>query len=224
MDVYDSLLTNHWIILGHIIYWPIVIFALIKTPWRERSCDVKQIWPILSAALLLLWQLNAPLSVGISIHLLGATLMTVLFGWQLAIVGLTSVLLGTTLINTTFSNESSWLAIGLNGVTQVLVPTVCSYHIVKQVFLRLPHNFFIYIYLVGFANAMLSIAMVGLSSTLVLALASEIPLNILTSHYLSAYLLIIFPEAFITGALLTIVVVYRSQWALSFDDERYLKK
>ena len=35
--------------------------------------------------------------------------------------------------------------------------------------------------------------------------------------------LMLFPESFITGALITMMVVFRPAWVVSFDDERYLK-
>jgi uncharacterized membrane protein len=35
-------------------------------------------------------------------------------------------------------------------------------------------------------------------------------------------ILILFPEAFATGACMTLAVVYRPAWVVSFDDRRYL--
>ena len=35
--------------------------------------------------------------------------------------------------------------------------------------------------------------------------------------------LFMFPEAFVTGMLITIFVVYRPDWVATFDDERYLR-
>ena len=35
--------------------------------------------------------------------------------------------------------------------------------------------------------------------------------------------LFMFPEAFVTGMLISIFVVYRPNWVTTFDDERYIK-
>jgi uncharacterized membrane protein len=123
-----------------------------------------------------------------------------------------------------FNGLASWQAMGLNGIIMILIPVFVSYHIVRLIFLHLPHNFFIYIFLSGFANAMITLGIVGLASTAMLTLASQLDVNTLLHHYLPAYLLIIFPEAFTTGAILTLFVVYRPQWVLSFDDALYLKR
>ena len=70
---------------------------------------------------------------------------------------------------------------------------------------------------------MITLGIVGLVSTVILMISSPLEVNILFHHYLPAYLLIIFPEAFTTGAVLTLLVVYRPKWVLSFDDNLYLR-
>ncbi len=227
MNIYDQLINSPWALIGHILFWPFFLSACWKAFFinDKHSHDQKitHIWPALCAGLILLWQLKASLSSGISIHLVGATLMTVLFGWQLAVIGLTAVLLSTTLIMD-FNGVTSWQALGLNGIILILIPVFVSYHIVRLIFLHLPHNFFIYIFLSGFANAMLTLGILGLASTAILILTSQLDVNTLLHHYLPAYLLIIFPEAFTTGGILTLFVVYRPEWVLSFDDNLYLRK
>jgi len=227
MNIYDQLINSPWSLIGHLIYWPFFLYAcwniFIRKTKKNLSYKITQIWPALCAGLLLLWQMKASLSLGISIHLLGATLMTVLFGWQLAIIGLTVVLAGTTLIMG-FNDLASWKTLGLNGIILILIPVFTSYHIVRFIFIHLPHNFFIYIFLSGFANAMITLGVVGVVSTAILILCSQLDVNTLLHHYLPAYILIIFPEAFTTGGILTLFVVYRPEWVLSFDDSLYLKR
>ncbi len=229
MNIHDQLINSPWLLIGHLIFWPFFLFACWKAYCRYlnqpsgQENRITHIWPILCAFFLLLWQLKASLSIGVSIHLLGATLLTVLFGWQLAIIGLTAVLIGTSFIMNVNEIES-WQALGLNGVILILIPVFISYHIVRLIFSRLPHNFFIYIFLSGFANAMITLGIVGLTSTAILIFSSQLDANTLIHHYLPAYFLIIFPEAFTTGAILTLFVVYRPEWVLSFDDNLYLGK
>ena len=98
MNIHDQLINSPWLLIGHLFFWPVFLYACLKVPFENLSHKVTQIWPAFCAGLLLLWQIKASLSLGVSIHLLGATLMTVLFGWQLAIIGLTVVLASTTLI------------------------------------------------------------------------------------------------------------------------------
>ena len=226
MNINDQLINISWLLAGNLVFWPFFIFACWKAYLQfpgKRVEPITRIWPALCAGILLLWQLKASLSVGISIHLLGTTLLTVLFGWPLAVIGLTVVLVATTLFMN-LNGIEGWQALGLNGMIMILIPVFVSYRIVRLIFSRLPHNFFIYIFLSGFANALITLGIVGLASTAILILSSHLDATILIHHYLSAYFLIIFPEAFITGAVLTLFVVYRPDWVLSFDDNLYLKK
>ena len=41
-------------------------------------------------------------------------------------------------------------------------------------------------------------------------------------NYMPSGILILFPEAFATGGCMTLAVVYRPAWVVSFDDRRYL--
>jgi uncharacterized membrane protein len=44
----------------------------------------------------------------------------------------------------------------------------------------------------------------------------------LLEEYLPFFLLISFSEAFITGMLITTMVIYKPEWVATFDDKRYL--
>ena len=45
----------------------------------------------------------------------------------------------------------------------------------------------------------------------------------LTYTYLPYGLILMLPEAFINGMLMTVFVAYRPEWVSTFDDQRYLK-
>lgn len=220
MDVTDTLINPPWALVCQLIFWPVFLWACWSLHGKKLDQQsLSKIWPALCVILFCLWQLKATLSLSISIHLLGATLLTVLFGWQLAVIGLTAVLIAASVIS-----SDSWSAFGINGINTILIPVLVSYHVVKLIFRYLPRHFFIYIFLSGFANAMISLGVVGLASTAMLSITSSLEAETLIHHYLPAYLLIVFPEAFITGAVLTLFVVYRPQWVRSFDDRLYLDK
>ena len=48
-------------------------------------------------------------------------------------------------------------------------------------------------------------------------------LDYLLKEYFPFLPLMMFPEAFITGMLTTLAVVFYPQWVLTFDDAKYLK-
>jgi uncharacterized membrane protein len=168
-------------------------------------------------SLLLLWQVQAGVAPGQDLHLLGATALSLMFGWSLAVIALSVVLLATSLL------DGQWLAFPLNALIMVAMPVSVSYGVRWLAEHYLPSHFFIYVFVGAFLGGAVSMASVGLLSTLVLGLSHAYPLDYLLENYAPFYILFVFPEAFISGALITLFVVYRPRWVRTFDDERYLK-
>ena len=48
--------------------------------------------------------------------------------------------------------------------------------------------------------------------------------DVLLDEYLPFFLLLAFSEAFATGMALTVLVIYRPQWVMTFDDALYFRK
>ena len=62
----------------------------------------------------------------------------------------------------------------------------------------------------------------GLASTMLMGAAGVYTFDTLFTEFYPSYLLLAFAEAWITGALITIMVVYLPDWVCTFDDQRYL--
>ncbi len=54
-------------------------------------------------------------------------------------------------------------------------------------------------------------------------LSGAYALDELAREYLRYFPLLMLPEAFVSGGVLSILIVYRPEWVVTFDDERYLK-
>jgi len=68
----------------------------------------------------------------------------------------------------------------------------------------------------------LTIIGVGFGVSVLLALAGAYPWDYLINDYFPYFLLLGFSEAWISGVVITLFVVYRPNWVLTFDDSRYL--
>ncbi len=79
-----------------------------------------------------------------------------------------------------------------------------------------------YIFINGFLGAAFTLVGVGLAISVVLAVAGAYPGITLFSDYFPYFLLLGFSEAWLSGMVITLFVVYRPNWALTFDDSRYL--
>jgi len=219
MDLPADFLPPSWLVLSFIGYIPVLIAAFRLAPWRKiRSNESLHVFLGVCVTVIVLWQIKAVLPGGFSLHLLGATIMTLMFEWQFAVIGMSIVLLVTSI-----SGSAGWGSFGVNALLGCVLPVFCSYVVARAVHRFFPRNFFVYIFLSCFANGGVTMALTSITSVLFLLLASDSASDFLLRHYLTPSLLLVFPEAFISGMSLTLFVVYKPQWVSTFRDELYLK-
>ena len=198
--------------IGHGAFWSVVVLAALTAARAELGDALRNhVFPATVVAVLVVWQVRAPTPVGPSVHLLGATVMTVLFGWRLAILGLTVVLAGTAL-----SGDGGWSALGVNGVTAIAVPVGASVATAWIVRRFLPPNPFAFIFGAGFAAGWISMVSAGLASGLWLLAGSPIPWHGIVEQYLVGYLLLPYGEAFLTGGVVAWLVAYYPHWVREY--------
>mgnify|MGYP000173911269 CR=1 FL=1 len=153
-----------------------------------------------------------------SLHLLGTTLLTLMFSWPAALLAHALILCGATL-----TTDADLPAFAVNGLFTGVLPISISYALWRLNERYLPANFFIYVFLPAFFGSALAILSCGLASYALL-MAANSPLSEETLHqYLLLYVPLSYPEAFLTGGIISILVIYRPQWVATFDDNRYLK-
>lgn len=220
MELSPPLIPFPLLLAGHVFYWPLLIYAAVRAPWsRVRGNEASHVLLGSCVAVLLLWQIKAGLPGGPVMHLLGATVLTLMFGWEFAVVGLSAVLLGTEL-----NAGIHWATLPVNGLLSVALPVVVSARFADLVRRRLPNHFFVYIYIAAFFGGALAIAAVGLASTCFILFAQPADLGQTLTQHVSSCVLLLFPEAFLTGTMMTLLVAYRPGWVISFEDERYLRR
>lgn len=222
MNFPDALFPQAWA-LGAFLPLPAIWFWCLRTaPWR-RLADSAQlhVWLGTVVALVLVWSMKAGVQPGLNLHLLGATMFTLMFGRQLAIIGLSVALAGVTL-NSGLQGQEAWLAYGLNALVLAVFPPLLADGIRRAVERLLPRNFFVYVFVTSFFGAAAAIIAVGLLASLLLWLAGVYTATALLDDYLPFYFLLGFAEAWLNGAMVTLMVVYVPHWVGSFDDRRYL--
>jgi len=83
---------------------------------------------------------------------------------------------------------------------------------------------FVYLLLNGFFGASLAMIWVQFGATGILLGLSDLSWAYLKQYYLPFGLMLSFPEGFITGAFLTMLVLFQPQWVYTFRDEVYQLK
>ena len=231
LHIPPGLLPSWLIWLANILFLLVLVFAARQGGIRGllRNTPSQHVYFGAMVALLLMWGIKAGITPGLGFHHLGATIFTLMFGWSLALFGLSAVLmLSLVLQNGTagFMPADEMLlqlsTIGINGLLSIVVPVWASWMVLKLSHRRLPDNFFIYIFVVAFFGAGIAVAASRLAAMLVFWFAGAYPDSTLISESLLMMPLFMFPEAFITGMLISIFVVYKPSWVITFDDERYI--
>ncbi len=219
MNLPDGLLSEAWILASWALFGLVLLVAVWKAPWREFLAVGERQHVFLGACLVLvlLWSLRADVTPGVSIHFLGMTAFTLMFGWALAVLASAVILAGYS-----FLGMAGWEALALNALVAGVLPALVSDVVRRVVYMYLPHNFFIYIFLSAFAGAMLAALSAALTLSWVMWGSGLYDWSHLSHDYLRYLPLILFPEGVLNGMLITTFVVIRPQWVRSFDDADYI--
>jgi uncharacterized membrane protein len=219
MNFSSAMIADWLLIVAPLLVLAVVVPALITAPWYKlRQRDNQHVLLGAVVVLLLVWQLKAGIVPGQTFHLLGATLLTLMFGWQFALLALLLILTGSEL-----NGSGEWAAWGVNGLVMVVWPVLLSWWIWRLVVRWLPRHFFVYSLVNGFLCAGIVMA-----STLALAAAislccTPIQLPRIWNNFLIFSYMMSFAEAFFTGMLLTSLVLLRPEWLATFNDRHYLE-
>jgi uncharacterized membrane protein len=174
--------------------------------------DPARLHRLLAAAALVaaLWGLRAELPEGLAFHFLGAAVLYLMFGARLALAGMA---LASALACALGGGDwSAWPALWL---ADGAVPVACALAAHRALERFAPPNPFVYFFGAAFAGA-------GLS--MIASLAAHRLLGESVEPFVALGLMLGFGEAFLTGALVTLFVVYRRDWVSTFDDSHYLAR
>jgi len=205
--------------LGWACYALILLWAAWRTPWVELFSDQRRQHLLFGTALalFLLWLVRRDFASGLSFHFIGMTAVTLLLDWPLALLCGFAAQLGLLAFG-----RVDPAALGVNGLLLVAIPVAISEFCALQVERRQPRNLFVYIFFCGFFPAALAALACLLGG---LALLWHDGLYVLPpwlDDFLGYLWLVLFPEAFINGMLVTGLVVFYPDWLETFNRTRYL--
>lgn len=206
-------------------HWAAVLITLVSAVCLLRSVN----WAALvggvrlnvlsgfAVTLMVAWSMKAGVLPGLNLHLLGAMAATLALGPGLAVVALALALTGITL-----NGEISLASWPINFVLMCLCPVLFARAISSVMQRVLPAHFFVFVFVVAFFGSALTIVASGVLVSAVLAMAGAYSADLLMSDYLPYFILVGFSEAWISGAVITLMIVYRPEWVAAFDDRKYL--
>jgi len=219
MNIPDDLIANPWPFISHFLLLPIVIGAIWTAPWYKiKKADSQHVFFGAVVILMFVWSVNAGITPGLNFHFLGAMVFYLLFGWQFALMGFILVLLGVTV-----HGSSGWETFSINTLFMGVIPIFVCHAIFSISDKKLPNNYFIYVLVNGFLGAALALLSCLVVSISFLVATETYSFQHIAYEYIPFLPLMLFPEALLSGLLMSIFVAYCPGWVSTFDDERYIK-
>ena len=209
-----------WMAWGLLAVFGLIIGgAAWRAPWRAlRANGLVTVFIAATALAGLLWSMQVGVREGLTLHLLGTASPVLVFGPALAMMAGAGALLMTIM-----AGQTDVLMAGYQGLLLAVLPVWVadgSHRLLRRL---LPPNPFIFFLGSGFVGGMLALAAPILVSAVLIALLGLQPGWAIQRDYLALLPLVLFPEGFINGGVMTALAVYQPDWVRSFDDETYLR-
>jgi uncharacterized membrane protein len=197
----------------------LLLLAVFTAPWSKiADNEASHVYFGAVVVVIVLWILRGGIQPGLDYHLLGVTSLVLMFEWQFAFMAVSLVL-----AFSTWTGPAGWQAFAVNALFMGAVPVLFTRLFLYVCQRRLPHNFFIYVFINAFLAGALSILLAGLATALVQQSAGIHPQDSITNNFLMILPMLMFGEGFLNGAAMSLVVAYRPQWVATFHDRWYLQ-
>ena len=220
MDIPADLLPQAYLWTGLVLCLPLMLAALWSAPWSKiGDSEAQHVFLGTIVALSLLWVMRGGIHQGLNFHLLGMTLMCLMFEWQFALVGASLIVA----IASAAGGTAAWPAFALNVMLMAALPILFTRACLYVGQRWLPHNFYLYIFVNAFLVGSLSMLLVGLASAALQHLGGVHPAGTISRDFVQILPLLMFGEGFINGGAMALLVAYRPHWVATFHDAWYLR-
>ncbi|KPK61613.1 MAG: hypothetical protein AMJ59_00980 [Gammaproteobacteria bacterium SG8_31] len=209
----DSAVLSQTVLMGSYgVALPLVGAFARRIGWRRLATSSSEfhLWAICAVGLMVLWSVRTGVTAGPALHVLGVTTVTLVLGVPAAAL-ITFLAQGVTSF---IANDVTGLP--MNWLISSVVPITVT-ELWRRLTLRcLPHDPFAFIFGAAFFGAALAVAaayLVGLAFVGEPGMfrAGAVP------SWGAMLLLVGFPEAFINGAMVTLLVVYVPERLAGYD-------
>jgi len=220
MSFAQSVLAPWLLVLCAAVSVAVLAWIMTLRPWQALVDDtaLQHRWLAATLGVVLLWQLRAQAVDWLTLHLVFTTLLLLLFKAPLALVS--NVLVNVAMVAI---GRNDWTLLGVNVLVTGIVPAIVVGVIWRFVDRKLPDNIMLFMFVCGFFGSALATLAGGLSAVGLILVGSQDAQAILLAKEYARFLPLLLPsEAFITGMLLIILMVYHPHWVATFNDHRYI--
>ena len=220
MSFAQSVLAPWALVMTWLLSLGVIIWCLCLRPWRPLLEDtaLQHRWMAATLAVMLMWQLRAQAVDWLTLHLVFTVLMTLVFKMPLALIS--NVMINVAMVAI---GRNDWSLMGANMLVTGIVPATVTGFVWRIVDRRLPDNLMVFLFACGFFGTALATLGGGLSTVALIIVAGTDPEAVYLAQEYARFLPLLMPsEAFITGMLLSILLVYHPSWVATFNDHRYI--
>ncbi len=216
MNLPASYFPSAWLWGTNVASVALIGLAAWRIRWRSLDPVALNAWMGACVVIMLFWRMNGGLTPGLAFHLLGSTAFALLAGPWMALMGMAIVVAALAGWGTL-----DWLSAGLNYLIFAAFPVATCTLMLRLARRYMPANYFVYIFFNAFMVGGATFFASSLLGVLMLFLAKAYALDYLLTEVLPFYFLLSWSEAFTTGILIAISVVYKPHWVATFDDRFY---
>ncbi|GKW48127.1 energy-coupling factor ABC transporter permease [Halomonas sp. NCCP-2165] len=220
MTFTETLLVPWILVAGWLLSAAVLGLALTQRPWRALVARPAAQHRLMAAAVavMLLWQLRAQAVDWLSLHLMMTALLTLMFKAPLALLVNLAVNLAMLAVG-----KVAWPLLGVNVLVSGVVPALVMVLAWRLVDRWLPDNLAVFLFLCGFFGSALATLASGLGVLAIVGLGTTDPQAWFLATEYARFLPLLMPsEAFITGMLLSLMLVYHPEWVATFNRHRYI--
>ena len=220
MSFAQSVLAPWALVMTCLLSLGVIVWCLCLRPWRPLLEDtaLQHRWMAATLAVMLMWQLRAQAVDWLTLHLVFTVLMTLVFKMPLALIS--NVMINVAMVAI---GRNDWSLMGANMLVTGIVPATVTGFVWRIVDRRLPDNLMVFLFACGFFGTALATLGGGLSAVALIIVAGTDPEAVYLAQEYARFLPLLMPsEAFITGMLLSILLVYHPSWVATFNDHRYI--
>ena len=185
--------------------------AMLQVPLRQHLLFASLLF------LVILWLISVRMFDGLWLHFMGVTTVTLLVGWRFTLLlgALASCVYALLISQPLAAVPAAWLV-------TVLVPASLSRLLVYWLRRRPQSNLFIYLLGAGFGGGALSSLGLAASGLLLLELVGQQAQVTAALENWPMITLVMFPEGFINGMVLSVIVVLNPEAVKTFDSDKYM--
>tara|TARA_B100000446_G_scaffold46105_1_gene42073 strand:- start:42293 stop:42964 length:672 start_codon:yes stop_codon:yes gene_type:complete len=209
---------SYWWLAG-VVNLLAISWACCRAPWLSMIANGQRqrAFGVAIVGLAIFWQLEVEVEGLLTLHPLMMMSVVMVFGFELAvIVGVAAVVLAAAIQNAITPG------LVMPMCFNVVVPAAAATLVLKVIAALPTRNLFVYMLGGGFFGAMITVQSMAVTQWLYIAVFGPPPLLVIASDYHYLSLLMMFPEGFINGALMTVLTVLSPELVKTYDDHRYL--